>query len=86
MSTNEAEELILDFRYLNKNTNYLSALKFYEDKYANDSEFRINCLETSKQVVETRTNLSDYRLEIAVKYLLAELPLYFNSVRILGKK
>ncbi|GGA26497.1 hypothetical protein CYANOKiyG1_42520 [Okeania sp. KiyG1] len=62
LSINEAKELILDFRYLNKNTNYLSALKFYEDKYANDSEFRINCLETSKQVVETQTDLSDYRL------------------------
>ncbi|NEO35291.1 MAG: tRNA-dependent cyclodipeptide synthase [Moorea sp. SIOASIH] len=86
LSTNEAEALILDFRYLNKNKNYLSALKFYEDKYANDSEFRINCIETSKQVVETRTYLSYDRLEIAVKYLLAELPLFFNSVSILGKK
>ncbi len=36
LSRNEAEEVILDFQYLNKNTNYISALKFYEDKYAND--------------------------------------------------
>ncbi|MGD1804842.1 tRNA-dependent cyclodipeptide synthase [Dapis sp. BLCC M126] len=86
LSRNEAEEVILNFRYLNKNINYLSALKFYEDKYANDSEFRINCLETSKQVVETQTYISDYRLEIAVKYLLAELPLFFNSASVLEKK
>ncbi|MEM1168125.1 MAG: tRNA-dependent cyclodipeptide synthase [Cyanobacteria bacterium P01_H01_bin.35] len=86
LSRNEVEELIIDFRYLNKNTNYLSALQFYEDKYANDSEFRRNCLETSKQVVETQTDISDYQLEIAVKYLLAELPLFFNSASVLGKK
>ncbi|OZH55732.1 hypothetical protein AFK68_02665, partial [Hydrocoleum sp. CS-953] len=86
LSRNEAEELILDFRYLNKNTNYLSALKFYEDKYANDIEFRRNCLETSTQVVESQTDISNYRLEVAVKYLLAELPLFFNSASILGEK
>ncbi|MEB3342442.1 tRNA-dependent cyclodipeptide synthase [Okeania sp.] len=86
LSMNEAEALIIDSQYLNKNINYLSTLKFYEDKYANDIEFRNNCLETSRQVVETQTDISNYRLEIAVKYLLAELPLYFNSVSILGKK
>ncbi len=69
---NEAEALIIDSQYLNKNKNYLSAVKFYEDKYAKDIKFRNNCLETSMQVVETQ-------LEIVVKYLLAELPLFFQQ-------
>ncbi|MGD1711923.1 tRNA-dependent cyclodipeptide synthase [Dapis sp. BLCC M172] len=86
LSRNEAEKLIIDSQYLNKNTNYLSALKFYEDKYANDIEFRRNCLETSRQLVESQTDISNYRLEVAVKYLLAELPLFFNSASILGEK
>ena len=87
LSQNEAEEIILDFRRLNQNKSYLLALESYEDKYANDIEFRRNCIETSKCVLETQAKqISSNMLEIAVKYILAELPLFFNSTSILNKK
>lgn len=87
LSRHEAEEIILDFRHLNQNANYLLALKFYKDKYDNDIEFRKKCRETSKWVLETQAEqISPDMLEIAVKYLLAEMPLFFNSAHILNKK
>lgn len=86
-SPQEAAELILDFGKLKQNEHYSLALKFYKEKYNNDIEFRKNCLETSRVVVGNQTEqISSDCLEIAVKYLLAEMPLFFNSANILKKK
>lgn len=87
LSGHEAEELILDFGYLNNNASYLSALEFYENQYASNIDFRRNCLEDSKKVLEAKiNNICFEMLEIAVKYLIAELPVFFNSAAILEKK
>ena len=86
LSRNEAEEIILDFRCLNQSASYLSTLESYEDKYTNDLEFRQKCIETSKWALETQAKeIRSDMLEIAVKYLLAEMPLFFNSTSILNK-
>jgi cyclo(L-tyrosyl-L-tyrosyl) synthase len=83
----EAEVLILDCQYLNQNPSYLATLAFYEKKYARDGEFRASCLEASKQVIEAHDRpVNSSVLAVAVKYVLAELPLFFNSVPIVGKK
>ena len=87
ISEKEAEGIMLDFNYLNANESYRQALKYYEDKYTSDSDFQKNCLETSEQVIKNKVeDISRSSLEIAVKYLLAEMPLFFNSAGILNKK
>lgn len=83
----EAQEKIVDFQYLNKNPRYLQTLQFYEEKFTNDADFHQGCMETSKQVIQSHTQRIDHdMLEIAAKYLLAELPLYLNSPEILNEK
>ena len=83
----ETQEKILDFNFLGENTQYLSSLRFYEEKYMNDISFKRGCLETSKYVIQNNTQrIDDDMLEIAAKYLLAELPIFFNSAKILNKK
>ncbi len=87
ISEKEAEHIILNFDYLNTSEAYHQALKFYKEKYADDISFREKCLETSEQVVKDKVDtINKDMLEIAVKYLLAEMPLFFNSADILNKK
>ena len=77
----------MDAEYLNRNRAYLSALASYKDRYAYDPTFREGCLDTSRWVLMNRLDtITIHELEIAVDYLLAELPMFFNSAAILGKK
>lgn len=82
------EDLILDWEYLTKKTKYL---EFYESTlglYANNLEFRKNCLDASRWVLEKRVAdsalLTEEALSHAVKYFLAEIPLFANTPEILG--
>ena len=56
-------------------------------KYKNDASFKKNCLDASKNILVSYTDSElDDKLETAVQYLLAELPLYLDTPSILKIK
>jgi len=71
-----------------ENTVYKKLRQEVRDCYLSDANFRALCLDTAKTVVTNR--LSDgaqptpVQVEIAVEYLMAELPLLLDSPGILG--
>jgi cyclo(L-tyrosyl-L-tyrosyl) synthase len=69
------------------NEKYISFYNIYKNLYENDKNFREGCLLTSKWVLEGKCDLEsidEKALGIAVKYFLAELPLFLNSPEILN--
>lgn len=86
----EAEEMFLGWEKLSKNSRYLELAQQVKEQYEQDANFRKACLEASKWVLEKRIadteNLTSGVLESAVRYLLAEIPLFLDSAAIVGAK
>jgi cyclo(L-tyrosyl-L-tyrosyl) synthase len=87
LSEEEAKSKMVFFSDLMKNNKkYMEFYKLYEQMYENDKNFREGCLLTSKYVLNDKRDLvtvSQEDLYTAVKYFLAELPLYLNTPDIL---
>ena len=88
ISEAEAENKIVFLSNLMYNQKYLKFHKAYEELYEKDENFRNGCLTTSKLVLASKnipsTINSDDALRTAVKYFLAELPIYLNTSEILN--
>jgi cyclo(L-tyrosyl-L-tyrosyl) synthase len=88
LSEYEAKSKMLFFSDLAQNNKkYMEFCKLYEQMYENDKNFREGCLLTSKYVLSTKDNsacVDETVLNLAIKYFLAELPLYLNTTDILN--
>jgi cyclo(L-tyrosyl-L-tyrosyl) synthase len=83
----EAEEKILFCSDLINNERYLKFYYNYKKLYENDEDFRKGCLATSKMVLESKGfqgDMNDETVRVAVKYFIAELPIYLNIPEILN--
>lgn len=78
--------LVLTGNVLSLNSRYQTLLARVEQKFASDIDFRRQCLECSRWVLENQVNdiesIDDTALTHAVKYLLAEMPLFMDSASI----
>jgi cyclo(L-tyrosyl-L-tyrosyl) synthase len=88
LSEDEAKSKMVFFTDLAQNNKkYIEFCKLYEQMYENDKNFREGCLLTSKCVLSAKGNsvcVDERALNLAVKYFLAELPLYLNTPEILN--
>lgn len=78
---------ILNFRALEPNPEYQRELELVFDLYEKDQDFRNACLGTSNWVLQGHLkgeDISQDRLEIAVKYFLYELPLFAATSKIVN--
>jgi cyclo(L-tyrosyl-L-tyrosyl) synthase len=83
----EENEKMLFCSDLMKNKRYLKFYYNYEKLYENDEDFRKGCLATSKMVLASKGfqgNINDEAVRVAVKYFIAELPIYLNIPEILN--
>lgn len=85
-----ADSLILNGHALTKNTTYQKSYIEIQDHFNSNANFRSLCLEASHWVLEKRTPpgfvVDEGVLLSAARYLLAEFPLFLNTVGILGKE
>lgn len=84
----EAWQMIIDWKALSANQSYLQLHGYIIDHFESDTEFQSACLKASNWVLEKRTQdqITDEMLQIAVKYFLAEVPLFANSAEILNQE
>jgi cyclo(L-tyrosyl-L-tyrosyl) synthase len=83
----EAEAKIINGAWLEQSSVYQSRFKEVEQRYLTDTYFRARCLEASYWVLEgklDRADITPYALENAVRYFLAEIPLFAWTPEILG--
>jgi len=85
----QAQDMILNWEKLSQNPRYLGALEKVKQLYEEDMIFRKACLEASKWVLEKRvldaSNITEKMLQSAVRYLLAEIPLFADAGGIVGE-
>jgi cyclo(L-tyrosyl-L-tyrosyl) synthase len=87
LSDIEANNIMVLCSNLIHNEKYLKFHDVYKKLYENDENFRKGCLETSKIVLSSKGFLGDINDEaacVAVKYFIAELPMYLNIPEILN--
>jgi cyclo(L-tyrosyl-L-tyrosyl) synthase len=83
----EANNMMIFCSDLMKNERYLKFHDTYKKLYEDEEDFREGCLETSKMVLASKGfqgDASDEAVRIAVKYFIAELPVYLNVPEILN--
>lgn len=82
------EAMILDWAVLSQNTRYQESLDATYEAFASDEQFAGTCVEASRWVLQGRLEpheITATRLETAVDYLLAELPLFLDTAAIVGR-
>lgn len=81
------ENYIVLLSHLRNNQNYVEIYHNCLDLFEYDEFFRQGCLATSKWIIDhkniSQTFLSEDMINTAVKYFLAELPLFLNTPKIL---
>jgi cyclo(L-tyrosyl-L-tyrosyl) synthase len=83
----EAESKIVFLSNLMYNQKYLKFHNAYKELYEKDENFKNGCLATSKMVLASKGfqgNINDEVVKLAVKYFIAELPIYLNTSEILN--
>jgi cyclo(L-tyrosyl-L-tyrosyl) synthase len=84
----EAESKVVFLSNLMPTQKYLEFHNAYKELYEKDENFKNGCLATSKLVLASKnipaTINSNEALHTAVKYFLAELPIYLNTSEILN--
>ncbi|PKW16492.1 cyclo(L-tyrosyl-L-tyrosyl) synthase [Saccharopolyspora spinosa] len=82
------EQMIIDFAWLNENEEYLRTRDEVAEVFGADEDFRKACLAESESVARSRRRtdgiLTEEELNMAARYLLAEIPLFVNAPAILG--
>jgi len=88
MSDVDAWKSVLDWKVLTENVRYLEFYWKVQNLYNKDSQFRRDCLEASHWVLEKRVDsqieITENVLESAVRYFLAEIPLFADTAGIVG--
>ncbi len=83
---NAIEEMIVPLGSLKKNERYLSCYQQCLNQFENNDSFRMGCVSTSEWILSAylqTDNISESAKYEAVKYFLAELPLFINTPEIL---
>jgi cyclo(L-tyrosyl-L-tyrosyl) synthase len=83
----EANNMIVFISELMKNERYLKFHDTYKKLYETNEDFRKGCLATSKIVLASKGfqgDADDEAVRVAVKYFIAELPIYLNTAEILN--
>ncbi|MDR2437696.1 MAG: tRNA-dependent cyclodipeptide synthase [Endomicrobium sp.] len=83
----EANNMMVFCSDLINNERYLRFYYNYKKLYEDDEDFRKGCLATSKIVLASKGfqgNVNDESVKVAVKYFIAELPIYLNVPEILN--
>ncbi|WP_217441614.1 MULTISPECIES: tRNA-dependent cyclodipeptide synthase [Nocardia] len=88
LGVREPQRLILGASELDTNPRYRQLLDQAQRLFDRDPDFRADCLEASRWVLENRlpagSSASEDQLRSAVRYLLAELPLFTDTGGIVG--
>lgn len=88
-SHDEIDDILLNWARLNGISAYRHKLAECTEQFHLDAQFRDGCLQSSRWVLANHTEndgaISDDALQIAANYLLTELPLFVDSVGILGQ-
>lgn len=84
----QASEMTLDWERLAATANYVSLHQKATELFENDASFQAECLEASRWVMTQKVSdtgtLTEDTLRIAVKYFLAEVPLFADTASIVG--
>jgi cyclo(L-tyrosyl-L-tyrosyl) synthase len=89
LSVSQAKEslVLLGSNLSINNSIYIKFFNTYTGLYETDERFREGCLASSKVVLASKGfhgDVNDEAASIAVKYFIAELPIYFNTSEILN--
>ena len=86
----QCSSMLLNWETLSSNEQYVALYLKVQTCFENDSAFQVDCVEASRWVLERRVsneNILTYEmLKSAVRYLLAEIPLFLDSAAIVGKE
>jgi cyclo(L-tyrosyl-L-tyrosyl) synthase len=86
--SNEISDMILNGESLGKNQRYLDLCESVNEHFNEDLRFQTECLEASSWVLEGKlppgSEITEEQRRHAVKYLLAEIPLFLNTKGIVG--
>ncbi len=89
ISKQAAQSMLLNWETLSTNECYLKHLEDINYLFEHDDEFQNSCLDASKWVLEKRVPdidcLTPDVLRSAVRYLIAEIPLFVDSAGIVGQ-
>ncbi len=88
-SPGDIDEMVVNSERLDKNPQYCSKLEECVQLFEQDPDFRKGCIASSYWVLESQANaetFGDGSLRIAANYLLAEMPLFVDSVGILQQE
>lgn len=81
--------ILLDWTALTSHQTFNSQLEEVYELFDSDQEFRNSCLEASRWVLQNKlseSEMTERALLKAVKYFLAEIPLFSSTNRIVGSK
>ena len=88
-SDSSASEMILDWNRLVSNPRYLALHTEANNLFETDREFQNACLQASRWVMTQKVSeieiLTDHALRLAVKYFLAEIPLFADTASIVNQ-
>ena len=80
----ESNKKIILLSHLSESDKYIEAYKRYVHIFENNPSFRNDCLGATKSMLSEKIqNVNDEAIYLSVKYLLAELPLWFEIPYIL---
>jgi cyclo(L-tyrosyl-L-tyrosyl) synthase len=83
----EYERSILNWEKLENSDSYAEVFKNVTNLYENDEEFRTDCRAASRWVLQRKIDdkkLCEESIDKACQYLIAEIPLFIDSRRIVG--
>ena len=84
-SLDQSQRKILHYSYLSKSTPYLKIYNKCVNLFNNNVNYTNDCLNATKLMLADKVNnLDEDKLDLAVKYLLAELPFWYDTPYILG--
>lgn len=83
-SENDTEKKIVLISNLYDNDKYIELYEYCKNLFQSNSSFRDDCLNASKQILLDKTeHITRELLEVSVRYLLEELPVWINTPYIL---
>jgi cyclo(L-tyrosyl-L-tyrosyl) synthase len=81
----EATSKILLISHIKKNKRYQELYSYYYDFYLNNLIFKTDCLNATKTFLQEKSiTVTDHAIEIAVQYLLEEIPVWFATPAIMN--
>lgn len=87
-SPSEAKSMLLTWQKLSATKRYNEIFENVQALFTSDSEFKLQCLEASRWVLERRVAdtsvLSKEALTLAAQYLLTEIPLFIDTSSIMN--